>query len=93
MSGLPIIGSLFPKSSSAPATPQIIPAPIPPPPAAAAASDPAANAARTQALAQASRAKGRKDTLITGGRGVQGDANVSQQSLIGLATPKATPGG
>lgn len=93
MSGLPIIGNLFAPKSSTPSPPPLLPAPVPPPPAAAAASDPAANAARTQALAQASRAKGRKDTLITGGRGVQGDAAVSRESLIGLATPKATPGG
>lgn len=90
MSGLPIIGSLF-KQPSTPSPAPIIPAPTPPPPAAAAASDPAANAARTQALVMASKAKGRRDTLVTGGAGVQGDAPTSRQSLY--ATPKATPGG
>lgn len=92
MSGLPIIGNLF-KQPSAPSAPVIAPAPTPPPVAAAAASDPAANAARTAALAAASRAKGRRDTLVTGGAGVEGDAPVKRQSLIGTATPKASTGG
>jgi hypothetical protein len=92
MSGLPIIGNLFAPKSSTPSPPPILPAPTPPPPAAAAASDPAANAARTAAMVAASRAKGRRDTLVTGGRGVQGDAPVGRESLVGLATPKATPG-
>jgi hypothetical protein len=59
------------------------PTPPPPPPPPPEPSDPQVEAARRRARIAARNARGRAATILTGGRGLAGDAPVARKTLLG----------
>lgn len=64
---------------SAPKAPALPPPPPPPPEK----NDPSVLDARRREIEAASKAKGRKATLLTGGEGVEEAGNVARKTLLG----------
>ena len=59
------------------------PPPLPPPPELPEPADPKVEEARKRAQIAARNAKGRAATILTGGRGLTGDAPVNKKTLLG----------
>jgi len=64
---------------SAPKPPPLPPAPPPPPEQ----NDPAVLDARKREIDAASKARGRKSTLLTGGEGITEAGNLARKTLLG----------